>query len=71
MPSNKAKAIAGGVLIVWAVGLQVHMWQLQKSSTYHEKFKHEEPQVRLAGAWECKEQIRVRSAVGGRITSDR
>lgn len=34
----KTKLALGGVLCVWAAGLQLHLWRLQQDPAFKEKF---------------------------------
>ncbi|KAK9816904.1 hypothetical protein WJX72_006948 [[Myrmecia] bisecta] len=38
LPKPGWRVYAGGALLIWAVGLQVHMWQLTKKPEFQEKF---------------------------------
>lgn len=38
MQRPNLKVLAGSGLILWAVGLQIHMWRLRKRPDFAEKF---------------------------------
>ncbi|KAL3163160.1 hypothetical protein ABBQ32_009568 [Trebouxia sp. C0010 RCD-2024] len=38
IPKSSWKGYAAGAIVIWAVGLQVSMWSLQKKPEFKQKF---------------------------------